>query len=437
MDKAIDFLDLQKQALTANSIKALEFTIVNQTHKIVPYKQALFFQGAGAALKITASSDNMTVDEKGPYALWAKKIVRNFLGKDLQSVSLEKESVPDDLSADWDKWCSDHVVMLALHDKDGGWLGVLWLERDEPFKEAEIAVLDEIKISWQIALSLWSADKRQGIFSLWKSLKPQRKFISLGLLVLALFPVRHSVTAPAEIVAHNPMIASAPYDGVLKAVLVSPGDTVTEGQTLAEMEGENLEAQAQAARQDLETARASLSRLSREVLSAPDKKADLNILKAQIQAREIEYEYARTMLERSEIKSPRDGVAIFSDVNEWQGKPVVTGESIMEIAAPGDIDLLVRIPVDNLIPLSQTMTVKFFPNVTPLQSMPGHIKTVGYQASADADGLLTYKVRVSLQEQAGMRIGWKGTAKIKGGWTVLSYTVLRRPLVALRKMGGG
>ncbi len=437
MDKALDFLDLQKQALTANSHKALEFIIVNQTHNIVPYKQALFFQDTGTGMEIRASSGNATVDEKGPYALWVKNIVKKSLGADERPVRLDKGALQEDQKKDWEKWCSDYVLILELRNKDNERLGALWLERDEPFKDAEAAILNEIKIAWETALSLFMASENKGFLALWKNLNTHRKFIWLGLLVLSLLPVRQTVTAPAEIVAHNPMVASAPYDGVLKTVLVSPGDSVKEGQVLAEMEYENLEAQAQAARQELETARASLSRLTREALSAPEKKADLNVLKAQIEAKQIEYDYARTMLERSEIKSPRDGVAIFSDANEWQGKPIVTGESIMEISAPDDIDLLVRIPVDNIMPFSQTMAVRFYPNVTPLKSMKGHIKTVGYQASPDSDGLLTYKVRATLQDKAGMRIGWKGTAKIKGDWTVLAYTILRRPLIALRQLGGG
>ena len=110
----------------------------------------------------------------------------------------------------------------------------------------------------------------------------------------------------------------------------------------------------------------------------------------------------------------------------------------MEIAAPGNTQLLVRIPVDALIDFDHDAGLYFYPNVSPLKKIKADITAVGYQASPDPDGLLTYKVRATFDDkEQAFRIGWKGTAKIYGDWTVLSYAVLRRPLIALRQLGGG
>ena len=109
----------------------------------------------------------------------------------------------------------------------------------------------------------------------------------------------------------------------------------------------------------------------------------------------------------------------------------------MTIADPSRYELLIRVPVDAMIEIPQEGNVSFFLNISPLRSHKGAIRSVGYQAGADPDGLITYKVLAELPEDArDMRIGWKGTAHVKGDWTILSYAILRRPFITLRNLIG-
>ena len=105
---------------------------------------------------------------------------------------------------------------------------------------------------------------------------------------------------------------------------------------------------------------------------------------------------------------------------------------------PAHYELLVRIPVDALIPFNKDTPIHFYPNARPLISVTGTIHVFGFQATPDPDGLLSYKLRAKIDEKDkdDLRIGWKGTAKIYGGWTILSYAILRRPLASLRQMVG-
>jgi hypothetical protein len=100
------------------------------------------------------------------------------------------------------------------------------------------------------------------------------------------------------------------------------------------------------------------------------------------------------------------------------------------------LDVLIRVPVDSLVKIDQNAPVKFFLNVSPLVGLRADIRSIGYQASPDPDGLLTYKIRATPATKKALRIGWKGTAKIKGDWTLLSYALLRRPVMALRRLTG-
>ncbi len=164
---------------------------------------------------------------------------------------------------------------------------------------------------------------------------------------------------------------------------------------------------------------------------------NLTELQEEIESKKINYDYAKELKGRSEIHAARAGVAVFSEANALRGKPVHTGEKIMTIANPSDYELLVRVPVDAMIPVQRDAKVRFFLNISPLSGYNADIRSIGYQASADSDGLLTYKIMANLpDEKKDLRIGWKGTAKIKGEWTTLSYAILRRPVISLRNLLG-
>jgi hypothetical protein len=50
----------------------------------------------------------------------------------------------------------------------------------------------------------------------------------------------------------------------------------------------------------------------------------------------------------------------------------------------------------------------------------------------------SYRLRADIEngDPQHARIGLKGTARIKGGWSVLAYEILRRPLATLRAWTG-
>ena len=230
-----------------------------------------------------------------------------------------------------------------------------------------------------------------------------------------------------------------PYDGVLDVINVKAGDIVKKDQSVFVMDKTDLDGRIKASSQALRTAQSNLSRLRKESLRVPEKKAELNQLMSEITAKKIENDHAQTLFDKSVVRAPVDGVAIFSDANEFEGQPVRTGEKVMIVADPEKIELLIKAPVDNMIPISKDSPVKFFLNVSPLSGHSAEIISMGYQSSPDADGLLTYKIRARINDsgtETPARIGWKGTAKIKGSWNILAYSVLRRPLVTLRKITG-
>lgn len=437
MKKALQLLEIQKDALAAKNMDALGFLIVNRIHNLVPYKSAVFWTGTTNQPAIHSVSGNAGLDPKGSYAIWLQNMIKTYASKEgSEQVLLDAKDIREEHLEDWEKYSPGHAVILIFQTEKDGVLGGVWLERDTKFTKPELKVLEELQISLSYATKLQNLQKSSAFFSKITGMKKHKKVILALCLITLLFPVRLSITAPAEIVSKNPVIIAPAFDGVVEDIVVRPGQKVEEGDLLVKMEGQDLLAQKRNAEQNLNVAKTKLSRLRREALLDPQKKIELEKLRSEISLKEIEFAYAQEQFNRAQIKSPRAGVAIFSDALSFIGKPLATGQEIMQIADPEETELFIRIPSDAILPIAEHIPVRFYMNVEPLKNYRGAIKTIGYQASADPDGLLTYKLRASLPDDYIPRVGWKGTAKIYGYWRPLAYAILRRPLIALRDITG-
>lgn len=71
----------------------------------------------------------------------------------------------------------------------------------------------------------------------------------------------------------------------------------------------------------------------------------------------------------------------------------------------------------------------------PAELLAGTLTETSYQAGIAPDGVASYLLRASVDDQAA-RIGLRGTAKLYGEWVVLGYYLLRRPLAKLREWSG-
>lgn len=425
MDKLFTLLEIQHQAQEAQSRDALLHIIVNETRKLIPYDQGIFWSVEGLTLKLEKNSGNAVLDPQGFYAADLKKAVK----REMAGTSSVTLLIPETHKS--------NGAILIFRTGEEGLLGGLWLEHSDPYGEAEKRILEELSLTFAQALALWNLRRSSSFFPAFKNTRRMKYAALAAILAAAFFPVRQSITAPAEIVAREAEIITVPFDGVIETVHVRPGDAVKAGDLLAGMEQQSLQAQMDMAQQEMTAVQSALSRLQRESLAAPDKKMNLTELQEEIESKKIAYDYAKDMKERSEIRSGHDGIAVFADANALRGKPARTGDKIMMVADPADYEVLIRVPVDAMVPLRQDAPVKFFLNVAPLGGHKADIRSIGYQAAPDADGLLTYKILAELKENdKDLRIGWKGTARIKGEWTTLSYAILRRPFIALRNMTG-
>ncbi len=426
-------VQLERRVRAAPTAGELAFLIVNETHALVPYRQALFWRADKGA--VDALSGLATPDADAPFTHWMGKRLAAWSGL-TTPLDLTADDMPADEVELWAGHLPSHGLLLPLITGEGGTpVGLLLLARDTPFAEGERQLLDIVCGAYAHA---WKAMMGPGQRRhLW--VKDRRKWaMAAGALAfLALFPVRHSVLAPAEIVPHRPAILRAALAGVVEEILVPPNAPVTEGQPLVRMDAREIESRLEVARQALAIAEAEQRQAQQQAVFDERAKASLAVLAAKREQAAADVAFTEELRARIQLTAPKSGIAIYDNPDDWTGRPVALGERIIMVADPTDVELEILLPVADAIPLDIGSDIRFFLNIDPASPLSGTLTRIGYRAAAMPDGLMAYRLAGrfsadSLADKERLRVGLKGTAKLEGHWTILSLHVLRRPLSALR-----
>jgi multidrug resistance efflux pump len=314
-------------------------------------------------------------------------------------------------------------------------LGGLWLTRDQPWPEHEITVLQRLSEAYAYAWRAVGPSKNLR----WRwGLSRTTTWLLAGAMVGALIvPVPMSTVAPAKIVAKDPLIVSAPIDGVIAHIAVLPNTEVTQGDLLFRYEDTTFRSDYQIAERNLDVAMAQYRRAAQGAFVAADQKADVPLLKAEVELRETERNYAYERLTKVEVKAEQAGLVLYSDKSDWIGKPVVVGQRMMELANPRQVEVRIDLPVDDAIVLREGAAVSLFLNAHPLSSVPATVSHASYHAEVLPNNTLAYRVTAQLGEGSPeLRIGWLGSAKIYGEHVSLFTYLFRRPISALRPWVG-
>jgi multidrug resistance efflux pump len=304
-------------------------------------------------------------------------------------------------------------VWCPLKHPGGQILGGLWLTRDQPWADHEVTVLQRLGEAYASAWrAVGSTNSRRWRWGLSRTTTWILAAAILGALAM---PVSMSTLAPAKIVAKDPLIVSAPIDGVIADILVFPNTVVSEGQVLFTYEDTTFRSEYDVAERNLDVAMAQYRRAAQGSFVEAKQKADVPLLKAEVELRETERNYAHERLTEVEVKAEQAGLLLYTDKSDWIGKPIVVGQRIMELANPQQLEVRIDLPVEDAIVLRDGASVALFLNATPFSSVPATVSHASYHAEVLPNNTLTYRVTAQLgQGSSELRIGWQGSAKIYG-----------------------
>ena len=423
------FLELERQARAAASSEQLGFAMVNDGQALFGFRHAALLI-AGRVRALTGVS---VVEAHAPFVAFVERAVAQLQahgGLDTPA-AVEPTAVDAQTQADWHALSAAQAFWLPLKDRRGEVFGGLWLAREQPWSPAEQALLAQLGDSYGHA---WLALQPRRP---WRLRWPRRQRLALagGLLLLLLLPVRQSVLAPAEVVPLGGRVVAAPLDGVIAEFLVRPNQPVAAGELLLRFDATSLKAQADVAERSLGVAEAELKSSAQRAFADAESSARIDLLAARVEQKRAERDYARELLARTEVRAERAGIAVFADAERWTGKPVQTGERLMQIADPAQAELRIELPVGDAIALAPGAEVALFLDSDPLHRHAARLERAAYEAHSTAAGQLAYRLDARFGA-APPRIGLRGTAKLLGQRVPLALYLLRRPLAALRQSVG-
>lgn len=430
---------LEGQVRAARTLQELQFVAVNETRRLIPYDHAVLLSATDserAPYRAVTASSVAVIDLDAPMLVWLEKVVqavRTAQPGDAPIV-VEQGSLPERLRADWQEFVRGHVLWCPLKHPDASIPGGLWIERESPWQDNDVTIVQRLTGSYAYA---WKALSNRTIGWTARLNRPSMFALVVVLLGLLCLPVRMSTVAPVKVVAKDPVVVSAPMDGVIADVAVSPNTMVQQDRLLLRYDDTNIRNQFRLTEQQLAVARAEHAQAIQSGFGDPARKAEVPLKAAEVALKETELEYAQEMLGQVEVRAPQAGLLLYTDKSDWVGKPVTVGERIMEIADPLRIELRIDLPVSDALLLQEGGDVMAFFDALPLDSFPAAVSRTSYHAEVLSGDVLAYRVTADLASvDPRIRIGWQGSAKVYGERVPLAFLLFRRPFTALRQLLG-
>ena len=319
---------------------------------------------------------------------------------------------------------ADSIATVPLMSK-GRAVGALTLERapglrfDAPTLElleglaSMLGPLLELRLGEGRSLAAQAAERAQGFWS--RLVGPRHAGLKLAagsLAAAALFlgftDGEYRVGAEARIEGKVQRTLTAPFQGYVRESARRAGDTVRQGELLAQLDDRDLRLeQARIAAQ-----RDQLGKQYREAMAKRDR-AQARIVSSQLEQSQAQLSLVEEHLARTGIVAPFDGVLVSGDLTQALGAPVERGQPLFEIAPLDAYRVVLQVDEHRVADVRPGQRGELV-----LSSMPGERFAILLDkitpVSAPKDGRNAFRVEAQLEGRADARLrpGMEGVAKV-------------------------
>ncbi len=248
--------------------------------------------------------------------------------------------------------------------------------------------------------------------------------------VLAVLPRAAVVEAPATLQPDWQQVVSAPYDGVVDASSVQPGDAVVASSTvLARLMTREIELEIAAAR-----ARAANDQRDATVARAASQPAQEQLALLSAKRNEAQLALLEHRLAMSQLRSPVSGVIVSGDLRRSIGQPVMRGQTLFEIAPPAATRAEIHVLDEDVTLIAPGQAVRILPAAEPDRPRRAIVQRIRPMAEV-VQGRNAFLVVAQLEpDDAPLRPGSEGVARIETGQTTWLVALLRQPVRYLRRL---
>jgi hypothetical protein len=431
----VTLMALETDIRATKTLSEMQILVANTLLALTPASQAIVFkQTSGSHFKVVAASGVARVDSHAPAVARYEQLVQARLAAyDPSNAGVIGPFLVQEAAEGQTATPALHGVIVPLV-RQGRMLGALLCLSPLPWWDQPLTLLTRVADTMTHA---WAAHQPQ---LRWKNRIKTSSVVSgvglMALAILALVPVPMTALAPARVVTREPFVVTAPIDGVIDDILIKPNQHVPAGTALVRFVELQLAAKAENAARELAVADARFKRVSLVALSNLDAKRELAIVEAELALKRSERDFAADQLSRSRVVAPQAGVALFGDRRDWIGRPVTTGERILELGDPSLVEVQLELPVEDAIAMTHGQSVSVFLDSAPLSPVAAEVIRINHEPRVIEGKGLAFVIHARITDDHVPPLGVRGTAHMRGDKVPLGLFLFRRPISALRQWAG-
>jgi RND family efflux transporter MFP subunit len=426
-------------------------TIVNAPQAVIPYERAAIALDQRGRFKLSAvtgitqlntdAPDITPLDDILQWASLSEEVI------DVRQHGDEIDAEREETRAKFKKYFAESGMRgfyaMPLND-DTGRVGMLALEGSDPdfLSPAHVEILQLLASQATVALRNAQMYKEVPFISVLEPvLERKRKFMAMeksrrmlilggcaaSLLFLVAFPLPLRVDGDAVVVPLHRVQIQPETEGVVGKVFVREGQRVQAGQILAEME--NWDSRSNLAETE---SRYESSLMQMNHALAVNDGTEAGALRVRADYWKAELTRAQNLFEKTELRSPIDGVVSTPHVDSFAGRKLAPGDSFAEVVdtSRAVVDVAIEDEDAGLLQDGQNASVKL--NSYPARTFHGKVAVISQKAETVNETSVFYS-RVAVDNpDSAIRAGMQGRGKIRVGTYPAGYVFLRHPYIWLR-----
>lgn len=256
------------------------------------------------------------------------------------------------------------------------------------------------------------------------------------IILLSFIKVPLRAVAPCEIAPKEPVVVTAPLNGILKDVEVSSGEMVKPGDVLFTFDSRVADRQLDVSKRQIEILESKLERIEYQSFQDASLRAEIEILNLELELERVKVQQLTDEMKYLVVRSDIFGQVIVDNQASMKGKPVSMGEQILFLVDPDKVKLDIRIPEQDNIIFDPENPIKVVLNAFPGKPIDSKIDFISPYIQQGSDGIAFQAAGASLAKMPEARIGFKGTVILYGEKVYLWYWLLRRPISSIRNFMG-
>jgi RND family efflux transporter MFP subunit len=423
-------------------------TIVNAPQAVIPYERAALVLEQNGRFKLSAVTSVTQVQTDHPDIAPLNEILQwAALSEEVIHVKQEGEEIDaerEETKAKFKKYFAESGMRgfyaRPLND-DTGRVGLLAMESHDPdfLGPAHLEIVEVLAGQATVALRNAQMYKEVPFISVLEPvLVKKRKFMAMqkrkrtailvaaavALLFLIACPLPLRVDGDATVAPGRRALVQPEVEGVVGKVFVREGEHVQKGQVLAEMEAWNFRSALAAADSRYETATLEMNKAL-----AMNDGTQAGVHRVQADYWKAEVERAKEMLDKTQLRSPIDGVVATPHMEDFAGRKLEQGDSFAEVVdtSKAIVDVAVDDSDAGLLKAGQRAVVKL--NSYPTRTFHGEVAVVSPKGTIVKEGAVFYARVAVPNEQGAIRAGMEGRGKVRTGWYPAGYVFFRRPFL--------